>query len=102
MSAQVNIVAYDGAATPVSHTFTAAGVDNDPVLGLVAEYREILASVPESAQCRVQMTKRKLKSGIWRIQISLAVPTMENISGQNAAGYTAAPKVAYETTHAYV
>lgn len=28
----------------------------------------------------------------------VVVPVMESVSGQNAAGYTAAPKVAYENT----
>jgi hypothetical protein len=39
-----------------------------------------------------------LKSGNYRTDVKSVVPVMEAISGQNAAGYTAAPKVAYENT----
>jgi len=39
-----------------------------------------------------------MKSGVYRVAISVTVPVMESIAGQNAAGYTAAPKVAYINT----
>jgi len=95
MSAQANIAIYDGAATPTLHTFVPLGSSNDPMLGNVARWREILASVPLYANASVQTTCKKLKSGVWRLEARFQVPVMESISGQNAAGYTAAPKVAY-------
>ena len=95
MSAQANIVIFDGAATPVSHTFIPLGSSVDPILGKVAAWREVLASVPLYANASLQTTIKRLKSGIQRHELRFQVPVMESISGQNAAGYTAAPKVAY-------
>lgn len=98
MSAQANIVAFDGAATPVTHTlFPIASAINEPgILG--ADWREGLATVPLYAQIRCSVRQRQLKSGVWQVTTTVVVPVMESISGQNAAGYTAAPKVAYENT----
>lgn len=95
MSAQANIVAFDGAGTPVSHTFTPLGAASDPLLGNVAKWREAITSVPIMANVRVTTFSKKLKSGIQRIELRVEVPVMETVSGQNAAGYTASPKVAY-------
>lgn len=94
MSAQANIVAFDGAATPVSHTLNPIGVEK------VADenrafWRENLVSLPVEAQVRVTQTSRKLKSGVTRVATIVEVPVMESVSGVNSAGYTAAPKVAY-------
>lgn len=96
MGAQANIVAFDGAATPVAHTLVAIGVNVDPKTGeSVASYREGLTTLPIYAQVTVELRERKLPSGVYRVQKTTEVPVMESISGQNAAGYTAAPKVAY-------
>jgi hypothetical protein len=46
----------------------------------------------------MQASIERLKSGVYRTEFQTVVPVMESISGQNAAGYTAAPKVAYENT----
>lgn len=97
MSAIGNIVAFDGAAAPVSHTFTPISVTRDKNK-VVAEYREQLASVPAYAQPRITVTLETLKSGVYRVETKVVVPVMEAILNQNAAGYTAAPKVAYENT----
>lgn len=96
MSAQVNVTAFDGAATPVSHTFTAAGVSSDPIQGLLAEWQELLASVPTDARPNLKAVKRKLKNGTMRVSVTVTTPIMESVLGQNASGYTAAPKVAHE------
>lgn len=100
MSQQANIVAFDGAAVPVTHTFVPVGASSGGQGGeLTAMWREALTAVPEYAQIRVKTTKTKnLKSGVTRVAIVVEVPVMESISGQNAAGYTAAPKVAYINT----
>lgn len=103
MSAQTDIIAFDGAGTPISHTFTAAGVSQLDASGaMTAEYRELLAAAPVYAQPRVVLSKRKLKSGVYRLSVQVTVPVMESVSGQNAAGYTAAAKVAYENTASVV
>jgi len=96
MSAQSTITVFDGAATPVSHTLNP--VDNK-VLADGTRYslwREALSTVPVSAQIRVEAKQNLLKSGVLKTSFRVSVPVMESIAGQNAAGYTAAPKVAYE------
>jgi hypothetical protein len=97
MSAIAAITVFDGAASPVSHTFTPISVTR--VNGkVIAEYREALVSVPAYAQPRITLTLERLKSGVYRSEMRTVVPVMEAILNQNAAGYTAAPKVAYENT----
>lgn len=98
MSAQANITVYDGAAVPVAHALLAIGTMFDPVKGDVASYREGLAGVPIGANVRVTVFRKKLKSGVTRCEIRAEVPVMESISGQNAAGYTAPPKIAFVDT----
>lgn len=99
MSAQANIVAFDGAATPVSHTLVPADASRDASSGeLIAEWREALTTVPVYAQVRAKTTCKRLASGVYRVATIVEVPVMESVSGQNAAGYTAAPKVAYTNT----
>jgi hypothetical protein len=97
MSAIANIVAFDGQSTPVSHTFVAESVAREGTT-VTASYKEATAGVPDYAQGRVTLTKRKLGSGVNRMSERVEMPVMESISGQNASGYTAAPKVAYVDT----
>lgn len=95
MSSIANLVAFDGAASPVSHTFLPMGVQNAQG-EITAEYLESLSGVPLYAQPSVKISRgKRQKSGVYRSVITVEVPVMESISGQNAAGYTAAPKVAY-------
>lgn len=99
MSAQANIVAFDGAATPVSHSLVSIGTARDPKsLENVASWREMLTTLPAYAQVTCESRSVRLSSGVWKVQLTVAVPVMEAINGQNAAGYTAAPKVAYTNT----
>lgn len=98
MSSQANVVAFDGAATPVSHTLVPIGTQRDMVNGWVAEWREAIASLPLAAQVSMRTQIQRLKSGVDRVALTVKVPVMEAISGQNSAGYTAAPKVAFEDT----
>lgn len=98
MSAQVNIVAFDGAAVPVSHTFNP--ISNSAENGeLVAVWRESNLSLPLIAQPSVSLKKRTLKNGIQQVSLMVSVPVMEAVTNQNAAGYTAAPKIAYTNTY---
>lgn len=101
MSAMANIVVFDGASTPVSHTLVPifSKAENGVQLAL---WREQIASLPNEAQVRVEMRQRKLKSGVVETRTRVVFPVMESISGQNAAGYTAAPKVAYEDANEWV
>lgn len=97
MSAISDITVFDGASTPVSHTLKAVSVTRESN-EIRAEWREALASVPAYAQVRVTAILRRLKSGVYNSEVRCVVPVMETVSGQNSAGYTAAPKVAYENT----
>lgn len=94
MSAIANIVAFDGQATPVSHTFVAESVSRNG-LDTIATYKEATAGVPDYAQGRLTIKRTKLPSGVNRVSTRVEIPVMESVSGVNAAGYTAAPKVAY-------
>jgi len=98
MSAISNITVFDGAATPVSHTLVPVSVSRDTANRVVAEYRETGLAVPTDAQPSLKLTLERTKSGVYKCTTRLSVPVMESVSGQNAAGYTAAPKVAYVLT----
>lgn len=98
MTAQANIAVYDGAATPVLHTLVGESIERLPDGSLKATWKESLSGVPDYAQVRASLTKRKLPSGVFRVTARTEVPVMESVSGQNSSGYTAAPKVAYIDT----
>jgi len=97
MSQIADITVFDGAATPVSHTLKAVSVTREKGK-VTALWREALASLPVYAQVSVSMSIELLKSGTYKVEQRTVVPVMEAILNQNAAGYTAAPKVAYENT----
>jgi hypothetical protein len=97
MSAIANIIAFDGAATPVSHTLNPVSVSKEKNK-VTALWREALAGVPTIAQVRCTMTLELLKSGVYRLENRVVVPVQEVVTGSNSAGYSAAPKVAYENT----
>lgn len=97
MSAIANITVFDGAASPVSHTLVAESVTRDKG-EVIASWREQLTTVPKDAQINVLSKLTKLKSGVYRADLRVEVPVMETVTNQNAAGYTAAPKVAYVNT----
>jgi len=97
MSSIANIAVYDGAATPVLHTLLPLSVtrENGKV---VAAYRENAAGVPTIGQVTCTLTIQRSKNGVYKVENRTVVPVMEAVAGQNAAGYTAAPRVAYENT----
>jgi len=97
MSAIANLIAFDGAATPVTHTLTPISVTREKGV-VLAEWRELVSTVPAYAQIRQSMKMEKSKNGVYRLESRTVVPVMESVSGQNASGYTAAPKVAFEDT----
>lgn len=94
MAAQATITVFDGASTPVSHTLTGEEVSKENG-ATIAKWREQLSGVPNYAQVTATLIKRKLKSGVHQVTARVEVPVMEAVSGQNAQGYTAPPKVAY-------
>lgn len=98
MGAQANIVAFDGASTPVTHTFVP--ISNSTANGeSVAVWRENASGVPLNAQATVTLRRRKLKNQVEQVSLTASVPVMEAVTNQNAAGYTAAPKIAYTNTY---
>lgn len=102
MSAQANITVFDGALTPVLHLLVSSGVKMLPDGSSYAIWREQISSLPVKAQVRVEMKQRNLASGVVESRTEAIVPVMESVSGQNASGYTAAPKVAFEDKSAFV
>jgi len=94
MSSIANITVFDGQATPVSHTFLAESVSRQGS-SVIATYKEATAGVPDEAQGRITLKRTTLQSGVTRSSVRVDLPVMESVSGVNAAGYTAAPKVAY-------
>lgn len=102
MGQQANITVFDGAATPVSHTLVGEGIERLSDGTLKATWKESNAAIPDYAQIRATQLKRKLKSGVWRVEIKAEVPVMEAVGAQNSSGYTAPPKVAYVDTTSMV
>lgn len=94
MSAITNVVVFDGASTPVGHTLVPLGV-RQAGKKLVATWREMITSLPAEAQVSMVISMETLKSGVVKTDVDISFPVMESVSGQNASGYTAAPKVAY-------
>ncbi len=101
MSAISNITVYDGAATPVLHTLIPVSVVKDKNK-VTATWRESASGVPTIAQVRCVMTLEQLKSGVYRCEQRTVVPVQEVVTGNNSAGYSAAPKVAYENTDVHI
>jgi len=97
MSAIANIIAFDGAATPVSHTFVPQSVTREKNR-IQAHYKEASTSVPDAAQGKITLSLEKLSSGVYKADSRVEIPVMESIAGNNSSGYTAAPKVAYIDT----
>lgn len=94
MAQAAAITAYDAAVAPVAHVFHPIEISKHKKR-LTVFYREQVAGVPLEAQGRLYIHRDDLPSGVTRLEARVEIPVMENISGQNAAGYTAAPKVAY-------
>lgn len=95
MSAMSAITVFDGAATPVTHTLQPVSCGKTPEGVIVALWRESNAAVPVEAQISLTLRQSTTSNGVVKSQFTMDVPVMEAISGQNAAGYTASPKVAF-------
>lgn len=102
MATQASITVFDGATTPVSHTL--APIDNKVLKDgtRYALWREYIASVPTEACTYVEQRQRVLPNGITETRTRVVTPVMESISGVNASGYTAAPKLAYYESDEHV
>lgn len=98
MAAMSDIIAFDGASTPVSHTFKAGTVVRSPDGLITANWKEANVAVPDAAQGKVFMSLALQKGNIYRVNKRVDIPVMEAIAGNNSSGYTAAPKVAFIST----
>jgi hypothetical protein len=94
MTAMSNISVYDGEDTPVQHTFLPVSSDRDNGKN-EAVWRENLSGVGLEAQPTVRLGTQRLRSGVYKVDLEVALPTQEVVTGSNAAGYSAAPKVAH-------
>lgn len=103
MSNISNIAVFDGAATPVLHTLVPISVEKTGKGNRIeAVWREQVSTLPTYAQVSARMSlSYNSKSGVWHVDFRMEVPVMESVSGANAAGYTAAPKVAYVDTSGF-
>lgn len=97
MSAQTNVVAYDGASTPIQHTLIPLGVTRQGNK-IVGQWRENAAGIPVYAQVRLQITLERQRNGVYKGNVRTSIPVQEVVTGSNSAGYSAAPKVAHELT----
>lgn len=97
MAQLANITVFDGASTPVSHTLYAVNVTREKGR-VLALWREALTGVPMYAQITYAATIERMKSGVYKATGRLSIPVQEVVTGSNAAGYSAAPKVAYTNT----
>lgn len=97
MSNIANIVAFDGATTPVSHTLLPDSVSKEKGSNM-ALWKEANASIPDDAQVRASLKRTRLGTGVTKHELRVEVPVMEAIGAANAQGYTAPPKVAFVDT----
>lgn len=90
MSAIAAIVINDGAATPVAHTFNPVASSPD------ALYRENISGLALTGQGTLKLAVVGDKgNGLNKVRLTIDLPALEVVTGQNSLGYSAAPKVAY-------
>lgn len=90
MSAIANIAITDAETTPVTHTFYPVQSAPD------AFYRERITDLALVGQGTVRTAMKPDKgSGLNKVTVTLELPALEALSGNNSAGYTAMPKVGY-------
>ena len=88
MASFADITLADGSATPVAHTFKVKTSS-----GRVATWEDRVSGIPVSYNKLIVETKDN--ETVRRVKLSLAVPTLEAVSGTNQAGFTPAATVAY-------
>lgn len=88
MATFADIILNDGLATPVAHTFKVKINDNrmstweDRVNGIPLGYSVVKLTTSDTDTVR-------------KVKISVAMPTLEAVSGANQAGFTPAATIAY-------
>lgn len=94
MPAIGDIVLADAATTPVNHTFAPETID-----GTIAKYADRSTGIPVGYNT-LWMDVRPLKgqNGIWKLDVTLIAPVLEQTSPSTATGIQPAPTVAYYST----
>lgn len=88
MASFADISLADGLAAPVAHTFKTKTSS-----GRVATWEDRVSGIPVGYNKLIVETKDN--ETVRRVKLSLAVPTLEAVSGANNAGFTPAATVAY-------
>ncbi|DAD52758.1 coat protein [ssRNA phage SRR7976325_16] len=94
MSAQSNITLNDGQATPVAHTFSAAGVNASGV----ATYEDRVSGIPLSFPTITQGFQRPTdKRPTYKVTHNVSYPVLEQTvaNAVAATGFVPAPALAY-------
>lgn len=89
-----DIVLADAQATPVNHTFKPAGYDKD------GKYQFVSRAAANAVgnwmiKVDVKQPSSSAPNGTFRYKLELHEPVLEVLGDANAAGYVAAPSVAY-------
>lgn len=88
MTQFANLTINDGQATPVAHTFSTKSNDQrqtvweDRVLGIPVAYPKLILKTADTSVIR-------------KVDVSIAIPTLEATAGANNAGFTPPSTVAY-------
>lgn len=88
MTLFADLTINDGKATPVAHIFKVKLNDN-----MVSLWEDRVGGVPVGYGI-VKMTTKDTAT-VRKVEIAIAIPTLEAVSGANPAGFTPAPKVGY-------
>ena len=88
MATFADILLADGSATPENHIFKTKTSS-----GRVATWEDRVNGIPVGYNKLIVETKDN--DVVRRVKLSLAVPTLEAVSGANSSGFTPAATVAY-------
>lgn len=100
MPARANIVVNDGATTPVAHTFNpsvSGEIDlfEDKATGIAIGFPVIMVRFRRPVAPAGNGAQSTANSRVYRIELSLAYPTLEVTSPSTGTGIQPAPTVAY-------
>lgn len=95
MPAATTIVINDGAATPVSHTFTPIGKDEKGVLWF-EQTTPVPATLVEAKRIGYRQSRSMTGSGTSKAVLMLAIPKGETV-GNSSTGIIPPPTLAYKT-----
>lgn len=93
-----NLSLGDGLATPVNHVFTP--VTSNMGSSGVAMWRDSTSGLTILSAPRITLRNGVVdpRTYLRRVRGAVEIPVMEVITGQNSAGYSAAPRVAHTVT----